>query len=70
MQRSLKIPSVCFWLLCVLLIRPTDKLDNLMMALALFCVQESVVSRPKEIPHNEKLLSLKYEVKGQLSFPT
>lgn len=26
-------------------------------------LQESLRGRPKEIPHNEKLLSLKYEVK-------
>lgn len=28
-----------------------------------FSLQESLRGRPKEIPHNEKLLSLKYEVK-------
>lgn len=30
--------------------------------ISLCCEQDSVRSRPKEIPHNEKLLSLKYEV--------
>lgn len=28
-----------------------------------FLLQESLRGRPKEIPHNEKLLSLKFEVK-------
>lgn len=31
--------------------------------LSVLCSQESLRGRPKEIPHNEKLLSLKFEVK-------